>query len=138
MDDAIQQLGIFLHLAQANKRRMRPLVRDRMLVLAGALAAEMDLSSIAGYCRSEILRNNPKHIVRRWPTITVALDDNDFLFFLKQVRRRFPLEKAERELSVHGLEMAQERATYYSDIEYAAAILGKSPDELNLYGESHR
>ena len=51
-----------------------PLMRSRMLVLAGSLAAELELPSVAAYCRDQILRQNPRHLVRRWPTLGVALE----------------------------------------------------------------
>ncbi len=133
-----RQLGIFLHLAQACRRRQRPLMRDRMLVLAGVLAAEIGLPSVANYCRDHILQHNPRHLVRRWPNLAEALEDEDFRFFLKQVRRRYPTEKAERMLDSLGLVMARERDVYYSDVEYAAAILGMTPVELDrLYGHAN-
>lgn len=132
-----RQLGVFLHLAQAWNRRRRPLMRDRMLVLAGALASEIGLSSVAEYCRYHVLQHNPHHLIRRWPTLMAALEDEDFQSFLKQVRRRYPAEKAERILDNLGLTMARERDAYYSDSEYAAAILGMTPAELDrLHGRA--
>ena len=136
-----RQLGVFLHLAQASGRRQRPLMRGRMLVLAGSLAAEMGLPSVAAYCRDHILRQNPRHLVRRWPTLGVALEQGEFQVFRKQVQRRYSAEKAERMLDSLGLLMARERDTYYSDGEYAAAILGTTESELDrLYpaGNSER
>ncbi len=126
----VQRLGVYLHLAQASKRGRRLLMRDRMLVLGGSLAAELGLHSLAAYCRDEILSHNPKHMIRRWATVAHALDDDDFLVFLKQIRRRYPTERAERMLDAMGLDMARERETYYTDAEYAAAILGTTPNEL--------
>jgi hypothetical protein len=102
-----------------------------MLVLGGCLAAELGLHSLAAYCRDEILRHNPKHLIRRWSTVSIALADEEFLVFLKQMRRRYPTERAERMLDVMGLDMARERETYYTDAEYAAAILGTTPNELD-------
>jgi hypothetical protein len=108
-----------------------------MLVLGGAIASEINLPAVAAYCRAEILGHNPQHIVRRWPTMEAAIANDEFQTFLKQIRRRFPAEKAERILVSHGINLARERETYYSDAEYAAAILGKSMDELEaLYGPS--
>ena len=124
------QLGIYLHLAQASMRRRRPLVRDRMLLLAGVVAANMQLETVAAHCRRVILRNNPQHLLRRWASIPEALVDEEFLGFLKQVRRRYPPEKAERMLDSLGVDMAREREAYYSDLEYAAALLGVTPAEM--------
>ncbi len=135
MSEPSYQLGVYLHLAQASQRRRRPLVRDRMLLLAGVTAANMQIESLAAYCRRAILQHNPQHIVRRWPSLPEALVDEEFLAFLRQVRRKYPPEKAERLLDALGVELARERDAYYSDLEYAAAILGIEPDELHAYGE---
>lgn len=124
------QLGVFLHLAQASQRRRRPLVRDRMLLLSSAVAANMELPKLAAYCRSEILQNNPRHLVGHWPSIAEALLDDEFLTLLKHVRRKYPVERAERLLESLGIEIGNERETYYRDEEYAAAILGIDPTSL--------
>ena len=131
MAELSYQLGVYLHLAQASWRRRRPLVRDRMLLLAGVTAANMQLDTLAAYCRNAILEHNPRHLVRRWPSLPEALADEEFLAFLRQVRRKYPPEKAEQLLDSLGVEMAQERAAYYSDLEYAAAILGIESSDLS-------
>lgn len=123
-------LGLYLHLARASRSRNQPLVRDKFLVLAGVIAARMNLDDVAAYCRAEVLRHNPGHMVRRWPTLAAAIEDSDFLHFLKQLQRRFPQEKAERMLAELGIEMARERETYFDDAEYAASLLGISPEQL--------
>ena len=82
------------------------------------------------------LAHNPRHLIGRWPTIDTALSDADFLCFLKQLQRRYPQERAERLLQSLGIELAQERNAYFSDYEYAAALLGTTPDDLNReFGE---
>lgn len=130
MSEPSHFLGLYLHLAQASHRRNRPHVRDRLLVLAGVVAARMELDGVAAYCRHLILQHNPGHMVRRWPTLADALEDSDFLHFLKQLQRRYPQEKAERMLSELGIDMACERDTYYDDTEYAAALLNVSTEQL--------
>jgi hypothetical protein len=117
-------------LARASEQRRRPLVRDKMLLLAGVIAARMDLPHIAAYCRKRILEHNRGHMIRRWPTLADALGDDDFLALLRQAQRRYPLEKAERMLANLGIDMAHERETYYTDNEYAAALLGTTPHDL--------
>ncbi len=132
-------LGLYLHLAKAGERRRRPLVRDRFLVLAGMIAARLKLAPVAAYCRHLILENNPGHMIRRWESFSEALEDDEFLLLLRQIQRRYPLEKAEQLLSKLGIDMSQERQTYYSDKEYAASILGvslKSLDELSGAGNA--
>jgi hypothetical protein len=117
-------------LARASEQRRRPLVRDKLLLLAGVIAARMELSHIAAYCRKRILEHNPGHMVRRWPTLGEAINEDEFLHLLRQVQRRYPLEKAERLLASLGIDMAHEREAYYTDNEYAAALLGTTPGDL--------
>ena len=59
-----------------------------------------------------------------------ALEQPDFQQLLKSLQRRYPWEKAESLLATLGVERGCEREAYYTDEEYAAALLGTSPDEL--------
>ena len=137
MPERAEDLGVYLHLAREYERRQQQLDSDRMLLLAGVIAARINLESVAAYCRERILANNPGHQIRRWNTLPEALADESFCAYLKQFRRRYPIENAERILAEMGIQMAQERAVYYDDAEYAAAILGKSSEELDaLYRNS--
>lgn len=63
-------------------------------------------------------------MIRRWQDFDSAIEDSDFQHFLKQIQRRFPQEKAEIMLANLGIERANERALYFSDEEYAAAVIG--------------
>ena len=130
MSEPIEILGLYLHLAAASQRRQRPHVRDRMLVIAAMIAARMELPRISAYCRHKILLHNPQHLIGRWPQVEDAIEDSDFQHLLKSVQRRYPQEKAERLLANLGIERGRERDAYYSDEEYAAALLGSTPDEL--------
>jgi len=125
MSTPAQLLGLYLHLARASRRRGQPQVCDRLLILAGTIAARMDLPAIDAHCRQIVLDHNPRHLIRRWPTFLTALDDSDFLHFLKQLQRRYPQERAEQLLHALGFEMGQEREAYASDEEYAAEILAE-------------
>jgi hypothetical protein len=124
MSQAIDILALYLHLARASELRRRPHVHDRLLVLAGVVAARMPLPRIAAYCRHKVLEHNPRHAVGRWPRLAEALEDPDFQSLLRTLQRRYPLEKAESLLANLGLERGRERDTYYTDEEYAAALLG--------------
>ncbi len=130
MSDPGYLLSIYLHLALASQRRRRPHVRDRLLLIAGSIASQMGLEGVASYCRYLVLQHNPRHLIGRWPTIGVAWQEEDFCCLLKQLKRRYPQEKAERMLQSLGIELGNERATYYSDLEYAAALLGVTPEDL--------
>ena len=124
MDEPIDVLALYLHLAHASQLRRQPQACDRFLVLSGVQASMLHMHRIAALCRSRVLAHNPHHLIHRWPTLTQALDDSDFLHFLKQLQRRYPLEKAERMLIQLGIERGRERATYFTDEEYAASLLG--------------
>jgi hypothetical protein len=124
-------LPIYLHLAAASHRRRRPHVRDRFLLLAAAVAAEMRLDPVVRCCRKLVLEHNRQHLIRRWPTIQQALLDEEFLCLLRQLRRRYPQEKAEQLLQSLDIDAENERRAYYSDYEYAAALLGTTTDALD-------
>ena len=128
MSQPIDLLAVYLHLAKAAWKRLRMPDRDRLLVISGFIATRMDLPRIANHCRKLILENNQGHMIRRWESFGDALEDTDFLHFLKQVQRRFPQEKAETMLSNLGIDRANERELYLSDEEYAAALIGADYD----------
>ena len=127
----IRHLATYLHLARASELRQRMLVRDRLLVIAGAMAHAAALPRIAAFCRGKILEHNPNHMVRRWESFAAMADDAQFLPFLAQLQRKYPAEKAEQMLHSLGIELANERDTYYSDEEYAASIWGVSLARLD-------
>ncbi len=120
-------LGMYLHLARASQLRRQPLVRDRMLVLAGVTAAEMGLQDISAECRQRVLTHNSQHLLRDWPTVQAALADQRFQTYVQRLQRRFSPEKAEHMLDALGVEWVNERAAYYTDQEYAAALLAGTP-----------
>jgi hypothetical protein len=119
----IELLGTYLHLARAAELRRQPLVRDRVLVLAGVLAARVDLSPIAAACRERILEHNPGHMLARWSTMGEALAHEDFQSLVNQLATRYGPEQVELLVEQLGIERGSERATYASDGEYAAGLL---------------
>ena len=130
----IEALAIYLHLARAGEQRQRPHERDRMLILAAVIATHADLPRIAACCRQRVLEHNPHHLISRWPDLASALASEDFPPFLKQLHRRYPRERAEQMLRSLGIEMGREREAYYTDEEYAAALLGVSTESLGEFG----
>jgi hypothetical protein len=120
-------LGMYLHLARASQLRRQPMVHDRMLVLAGVAAAEMGLADVAAECRQRVLAHNHQHLLRDWPTLDAALADERFQAYVRQLRRRYSPEKAEHLLQSLGVEWVNERAAYYTDQEYATALLAGTP-----------
>jgi hypothetical protein len=136
MTDIDELLALYLHLARASELRNRPWVRDKLLVLAGACAVERGLDLIAAFCRRRILSNNPGHLVGHHPSLAMAMDDERFQGYLVQLRRRYSRERAEHMLGSLGIDPAHERDAYFTVYEYAAALLGTTPAELNdLFGD---
>jgi hypothetical protein len=125
-----ETIALCLHLARACEARRQPFERDKMLVLAGAAAANLGLHTVAGCCRRRILAQNPGHLVGHHESFAKAACDDEFVHYLKQLERAFPTEKLEHMLASLGIDVAGERATYGSDYEYAAALLGTTVDEL--------
>jgi hypothetical protein len=109
MSEPIDILALYLHLATASEQRRRPHVRDRLLVIAATIAARCNLTRIAEHCKSKILEHNPHHLIGRWESVEVALEDSDFLHLLRSVQRQYPQEKAERLLETLGVERGSER-----------------------------
>ena len=137
MSTAHDPLALYLHLAGASERRRRPLVRDKMLVLAAVAASERGLDLVAACCRRKVLGHNAGHLVSQYATLEAALEDERFQIYLRQLRRNYPVEKAEHMLTALGIQIAGERAAYYTDHEYAAALLGTTPDALEAqFGEN--
>jgi hypothetical protein len=133
MAEADRTLAMYLHLARASHARREPMVRDKLLVLAGVQAERMGLEPISADCRDKILAHNARHIVRRWPTMADALADEQFHAYLKQLKRRYSPEKIEHMLSSLGIEMGREREAYFSDLEYATALVEAIPADFSTF-----
>lgn len=131
MQTSHEVLGLYLHLARASEQRQRWLVRDKMLVLAGVTAAEMELPTVAAFCREKVLQHNTGHVVGHFNSLEEALKDEDFHVYLVRLRSRYPRERAEHILGTLGISQANERDSYYTDYEYAAALMGTTPAELD-------
>lgn len=135
MDSPVDLLGIYLHLARTAAQRKRPLVRDRLLVLAAAMAADLQLPAIAACCRARVLEHNPGHMLARWETVGEASDHEDFISLRRQLVRKYSPERAEQLTQSLRIEWKSERAAYYNDEEYAAALLGLTvADLVRQYG----
>ena len=130
MSDPVDLLSIYLHLARASQLRRQPLVRSRLLFLSAAVAAQIDLPNISAFCRQEILDQNPGHLLRKWPTVEEGFDDEGYQSLLRQLARRYPREKGEQMMESLGLLRANERNTYDSAEEYAAALLGHTIESM--------
>jgi len=135
MTPPIELLGSYLHLARAAEFRRQPLVRDRVLLLAAVIAAQIDLPPIAAACRQKILDHNPGHLVGRFATVAAALQEEDFQALVVQLSGRYGPERVEQLVAQLGIERGHERAAYASDGEYAAGLLGLNWDDLSQASE---
>ncbi len=102
MPDVEQTLITYLDLACASRRRRRLSESDKLLVLAGVAATQLGWNEMADECRAYVLGHNPRHMLRRWPTIATALTSDRFDAYLKHIGRQFPPEKAEYMLACLG------------------------------------
>jgi hypothetical protein len=130
MTPPIDVLATYLHLARAAKLRRQPLVRDRVLLLAAVIAAQIGLEPIAAACREQILLHNPRHLAGRWPTIGEALGEEDFQTLVNQLSTRYGPERVEQLVVQLDVKAGSERALYAGDGEYAAALLDADWDDL--------
>lgn len=130
MTSPVDLLGMYLHLARAAAQRQRPLVRDRLLFLAAAISADLRLPAVAACCRAKVLENNPGHLLKRWNTIDEASDHDDFIALRRQLVKKYPPERVEQLMQSLRISWQSERAAYYSDEEYAAALLGLTVEDL--------
>lgn len=130
MTPPIELLGSYLHLAKAAELRRQPLVHNRVLLLAGVIAAQIDLAPIAAACREKILAHSPRHLVGRYASIGAALGEEDFQTLVSQLSTRYGPEHVERLVAQLGIEQGRERAAYAGDGEYAAGLLGMDWGDL--------
>ncbi len=102
MPDSEQSLVTYLDLACASRRRRRLSESDKLLVLAAVAGSQLGWPEVAEACRRQVLTHNPRHLVRRWPTIEAALQTERFQLYLKHVGRQYSPEKAEYMLACLG------------------------------------
>lgn len=119
-----KELILFLRLAQAFRDRRKMSDRDRALVIAGTCASLLQLKTVANFCRALILQNNHGHMMKRWPTFTEAVEDQDFVVFLKNVRRKLSPEIAESKLVELEYECTVRKSDHRTNEEFAAAVMG--------------
>ncbi len=124
MVEIVNELVLYLRLAQAFKQKQRMLDRDRALVLAGTCAAILEMKSVDDFCRKIILQNNHGHMMKRWSSFAEAIRMEDFGIFIKQLQRRFPIERAENFLMQLKYQCDVVREDYDCDEAFAAAVMG--------------
>lgn len=123
MPEAQDILSVYLQLARLSRRRRSVMVRDRFLVLAAMVAMDLELWDVADLCRGTILQHNPGHLVRRFPSMRDAVDDEDFEALVTQLWRKYPFERGEFLLSRLHPSWAAERSRYQNNEAFARAML---------------
>src|SRR5580704_4180491 len=78
MADSEQTLVTYLDLACASQQRRRLSETDKLTVLAAVAATRLGWPEVAEACRDQVLAHNPRHLVRRWPSIEAALATERF------------------------------------------------------------
>lgn len=125
MNDSDDILLMYLELARAARLRNRPWDRDKLLLLAGAAAAERGRHTIAALCKREILAHNAGHLVGQYGKLADALSDERFARYLRQLRRQYATERCEHMLASLGIDRDERRARFTDLDDYAAATLNE-------------
>ncbi len=119
-----EHLLIYLNLARHAKQKLRMSEYYRLMILSATAAYELELKGISAYCRQLILKNNPGHMIGRYPTMDEARANPDFQYFLSQVRRQFPIEYAETELEKLGVDYRDDLVDAGTVEAYLSGLLG--------------
>lgn len=88
-------LDLYLHLASAADADARPIQRDKFLILAAGIAQTVGYAGIAEDCRLRVIENNPNHLLRQFATVREALRSSEVRYYIRQLLRLYPFEKAE-------------------------------------------
>jgi hypothetical protein len=123
MQEPASPLAVYLHLARTSDLRRQPMITDKLILLAGALAHEQHLPEIAERCREIVLARNPQHLLRKWAKFADAYPSEGFQTLLKQLRKQYSPEKAEHMLGTLGIELGREHELYETQQEYVSALL---------------
>lgn len=125
MPAADELVVMYLELARAARARNRPWERDKLLLLAGAAAAERGRHTIASLCRREILEHNHGHLVGQYAKLADALDDERFTRYVGQLRRSYSPERCEHMLASLNIDPDVRRSRFADLDEYAAATVAE-------------
>ena len=135
MPQGDELLVVYLELARAARRRNRPWDRDKLLLLAGAAAAERGRHRIASLCKREILAHNAGHLIGGYGKLSEALSDERFSRYLTQLRRNYTPERCEHMLASLGIDTDERRGKFADLDEYAAATLSDGAEADSAGGE---
>jgi hypothetical protein len=88
---------IYKELADANERKGQPQMRDRYLVLAADAALNAGRAAEADLLMARLLRANPHHMLRPFPSFAEAMSSPDIRNYVGELRRTHPPQQAEAE-----------------------------------------
>ena len=117
---------LYLQLAWASQVRRRPMVCDKLLVLAAAAATRRQHDDFAESCRELVLISNPGHLLRQFESMHEAATDGRFDVLHERLRREFPRERAEHMLASLELELTAGE----EDVDAERAVAGDLLDRL--------
>lgn len=95
MPDWDLSVARYLRLADIAQLKGQLNGRNRFLLLAALDACHAGLLSVATLCRDRVLRDEPRHLIRRFPTIPDAIRSEDFQPFARRLARFCSREQAE-------------------------------------------
>jgi len=127
MEDHDSAMLAFVKLAGVSQSREQLGPRDKFLVLGGVAAARANHATVAARCRALLLSHNPLHLMKRYETIELALEDDAFQSYLRQLSRFCPYERAEHLLSQLDISTELPKvAAKLNAADYALLLLGRS------------
>lgn len=88
-------IDVFLHLANSSRDQHQLLQEGKFLVLAATAAQHAGYHEIANRCREKILVRNPNHMLKNYSSMAHAVSSEPIIEYTEQLRKIYPLEKAE-------------------------------------------
>src|SRR5436190_2253838 len=86
---------IYKELADRHERQNQPQMRDRFLVLAADAALGAGRAAEADLLLARLLRSNPHHMLRPFPSFAAAMASPDVQKYVAELRRAHPPAQAE-------------------------------------------
>jgi hypothetical protein len=104
MRDSSLVLLTFAVLADVSRRKGQIPGADRFLILTGLAALEAGEREIAERCRELVLADNPRHLLKTWPSLGAAAEDPRFVPFRRRLDRFCSFERGEHLLQGLGID----------------------------------
>jgi hypothetical protein len=126
-----ERLAGYLILARASELRARPFARDKLYLVAAAVATRSLWPKTAACCRARILQHNPQHGVGRLSTMEQSLRNSEFQLILIKAEQLYPPEHAEYLLAKLNISVSEEQAQFANQRDFLAALLQARAEELD-------